>query len=131
MHRCSPSPATTLPAAGSPANRSTITVNFNATAVGIETATLTINSDSPNNPSVVVNLRGIGMNGTEVANGLNEPSLQRILDRFQIPDTVGEDDPTTTARPAQPLPPNDVGTLQQARQSRRRRCEHSTADRLR
>jgi regulation of enolase protein 1 (concanavalin A-like superfamily) len=103
----------TLPTALQPGQSINITVNFNATAVGIETATLTINSDSPNNPSVIVNLRGIGMNGTEVANGLNEPSLQRILDLFQIPDNVGDDDPTTTAIPAQPLQPNDEVTLQQ------------------
>ena len=57
-----------------------------------------------------VNLRGIGMNGTEVANGLNEPSLQRILDLFQIPDNVGDNDPTTTVFPAQPVKPNDEVT---------------------
>ena len=97
--------ATTLAPGGS----LDVTVNFNATSVGIMTATLTITSNAA---AVTVNLRGIGMNGTEVANGLNEPSLQRILDLFQIPDTVGDDDPSTTVFPVPPTTPNDELTVQ-------------------
>jgi regulation of enolase protein 1 (concanavalin A-like superfamily) len=87
-----------------------VTINFNATSVGIKTATLSIMSNAA---TVTVALRGIGMNGTEVANGLNEPSLQRILDLFQIPDNVGEPNPDQTAFPSTPTTPNDEVSLQQ------------------
>ena len=76
-------------------------------------ATLTIKSDSPNNPLVTVNLRRPGMAGTEIANGLNEPSLQALLNFFQIPDNVGEPNPSQTAFPVPPSTPNDEVTMQE------------------
>src|SRR5207248_6417894 len=93
-----------LPKTLNPGESLKLAVNFNATSVGIKTATLTITSNAS---TMLVNLRGIGMNGTEVAGGLNEPSLQRLLDLFQIPDTVGDDNPDDTTFPVPPQMPND------------------------
>ncbi len=103
-----------LPRTLQPGDSFIITVSFAATNIGIDTATLTINKAIlATDPTVTVNLRGIGMAGTEVANGLNEPSLQSILDLYQIPDNVGDDDSTTTAFPEPPISPNDEVTMQQ------------------
>src|SRR5207247_3491051 len=93
-----------LPKTLNPGDSLKVTVNFNATSTGIKSATLNIMSNAA---TVTVSLRGIGMNGTEVSGGLNEPSLQRILDLFQIPVTVGDDDASTTVFPVPPKTPND------------------------
>lgn len=87
-----------------PGESMNVTVNFNASSTGIKTATLTITSNAD---PITVNLRGVGMNGTEVANGQNEPSLQRIMDLFQIPVNVGDDDASTTVFPVPAKTPND------------------------
>src|SRR5205814_9904971 len=42
----------------------------------------------------------------------NEPSLQRILDLFQIPDNVGDTNPADTTFPVPPSLPNDEVTMQ-------------------
>ena len=54
--------------------------------------------------TTTINLRGLGTAGT---GGSLEPSLQRILDLFQIPDKVGEPNPDQTAFPLPPASPNN------------------------
>ncbi|MEM8872805.1 MAG: kelch repeat-containing protein [Planctomycetota bacterium] len=71
----------------------TLSVDFRADAKRIHEATLTI--DTTNN-DVIVRLRGIGTTGLD---GQNEPSLQRILDLYEIPVNVGDPDPNTTHYP--------------------------------
>jgi glucose/arabinose dehydrogenase len=71
---------------------------------GIETATLIVKSNDPNHPSFSIPLRGLVTAGT---NGTSEPSLQRVLDLYQIPVNVGDDDPTTDTLPVPAQQPND------------------------
>ncbi len=79
-------------------------VAYTANAVGIQTATLTVNSNAANSTALTIALRGLGTTGQ---GSTNEPSLQRILDLYQIPVTVGDPDPSTTDFPASPSTPND------------------------
>ena len=92
--------ATTL----APGQSFNVQVTYTASIVGIQSATLSIKSNDALNPTIAITLRGIGTAGL---GGSLEPSLQRILDLYQIPDNVGDNDPTTTAFPAQPVTPND------------------------
>ena len=62
-------------------------------SLGIHTAQLQIQSDDPLNPILNVNLRGLTTAGT---GGNNEPSLQRILQLYQINDNVGTSDASQT-----------------------------------
>src|SRR3954469_22525449 len=64
-----------------------VVVNFNASAVGIDSAILRIQSNDADRPTVDVALRGVGVPGT---GGANEPSLARILRAYQIPTIVGD-----------------------------------------
>ncbi len=97
-------PATILPG-----KTRSIPLAFNATRIGIETATLLAVSNDKKHHSVSIQLRGLGTAG----NGGNlEPSLQTILDLFQIPENVGEPHPDQTAFPIPPATPNDQVQLQ-------------------
>lgn len=69
------------------------TVAFNPSTTGLKTAALNIKSTDSTNPAVSVPLRALGTAGT---GGTNEPSLQALLDLFQIPISVGDDDAATT-----------------------------------
>ena len=89
--------------------RASVPIAFNATSVGIETATLLAVSNDTKHHSVSIQLRGLGTAGT---GGSLEPSLQRVLDLFQIPDNVGEPNPDQNAFPATPSTPNDELTMQ-------------------
>lgn len=83
-----------------------------ATVVGLRTATLTIASNDPSKPTTSINLRGLGTAGT---GGSNEPSLQRILDLYQLPINVGDNDPSTTdhyTSSTGPSTPNDEVVVQ-------------------
>jgi hypothetical protein len=85
-----------LPTTVAPGESVEVGVAFRATSAtgtGVRTATLTIASNDPANPSVVVNLRGLAAAAT---GGMNEPSLQRILDLYQIPVRTGDSNPATT-----------------------------------
>jgi fibronectin type 3 domain-containing protein len=73
-------------------------------SLGIHTAQLQIQSNDALNPIVTVNLRGLVTSGT---GGTKEPSLQRILQLYQIPDNVGTNDASQTNLPTPPLSPND------------------------
>ncbi len=87
-----------------------ITIAFNAgtSALGLHTAELQIKSNDPNQPLFNVNLRALTTAGT---GGNNEPSLQRILDLFQIQDNVGSANPNVTAFTTPPQTPNDEVTM--------------------
>src|SRR5205085_1440817 len=98
-----------LPLTLQPGQTVSIPVKFTATALGVQTATLTIKSNDTTMPTVTVNLRGLGTTGE---GGSNEPSLQRLLDLFQIPDNVGDTNPADTTFPVPPAQPNDEVTLQ-------------------
>jgi glucose/arabinose dehydrogenase len=68
----------------------TVTVVFNpstTTTLGIQTATLTVASNDSARPSITVALRGLAHNG---GGGQNEPSLQRILDLYQLGVQTGD-----------------------------------------
>jgi glucose/arabinose dehydrogenase len=98
----------TIPAGGSV----TISIVFNPgnSALGLHTAQLQITSNDPNHPQMLVNLRAITTRGL---GGSLEPSLQAILNLFQIPDNVGTADPTQTYFNTPPLTPNDEVVMQE------------------
>ncbi len=75
-----------------------------STALGIKTANLAISSNDPMTPVKNVALRGIATAGQ---GGTNEPSLQRILDLYQIPDNVGDSNPDDVFLDDPPITPND------------------------
>ena len=68
---------------------------------GVKTGLFTILTTSQQSKSV--RLRGIATTGLS---GSNEPSLQRILDLYQIPDNVGDSNPNDDALNEPPLTPN-------------------------
>jgi SdrD B-like domain len=76
-----------IPASLSPGQSFVLNINYNAIAVGIDSAFLNIASNDPVNPTLQVGLRGIGTAGL---GGSNQPSLQRILQAYEIPTLVGE-----------------------------------------
>ncbi|QOV91332.1 PA14 domain-containing protein [Humisphaera borealis] len=85
-----------LPTTVAPGESVDVGIAFKATVgagAGIKTATLTITSNDATNPSIVVNLRGLATTGT---GGMNEPSLQRVLDLYQIPVVTGDANPADT-----------------------------------
>ncbi len=70
-----------------------IQVAMNATSVGLKLAQIEMNSNDIVNPTFTVELRGLGTSG---AGGNNEPSLQAILDLYNIPINTGDEDASTT-----------------------------------
>jgi len=69
-----------------------VTVSFFPYGVAVSGAALQINSNDPTAPVTIIPLRGLGVSGQF---GESEPSLQRILDTFQIPVNVGDQNPAT------------------------------------
>jgi len=69
-----------------------VRVAMKATTLGPTGALLQISSNDPSMPLIELSLRGLGVLGT----GAQEPSLQWILDTYEIPVNVGDDDPTTS-----------------------------------
>ena len=65
-------------------------VGTGADAAGPKDAVLQFNSNDPTVPVLEIPLRGLATLGT---GGTNEPSLQWILDTYQIPVNVGDDNP--------------------------------------
>ena len=59
-------------------------------SAGIETANIQISSNDPAHPSSLVAVRGLATTGT---GGTNEPSLQQILNLYQIPDKLAKRTP--------------------------------------
>ena len=81
--------APSLPAEIAPSDSVEVEVTFQPTELGPQTALLNANG-SP----LTVGLRGLSVVGRE---GDKEPSLQWILDTFNLPISTGDDDPSTTA----------------------------------
>jgi PKD repeat protein len=75
-------------------------VDFNPTSPGPKLAILRITSDALNAPTLEITLRGLGVLGT---GGGNEPSLQWILDTYEIKVNVGDPDPTNNDLPTTAL----------------------------
>lgn len=89
-----------LPTSIAPDASRTVTVRFNPTSAGPKGAILRVQSDDPDEAQVNVTLRGLGTQGV---GGSNEPSLQWILDTYQIPVNVGDPDRANNSLPASPL----------------------------
>jgi hypothetical protein len=83
-----------LPASVNPASSISFTIAFNPLSTGLKTASVNITSDDVDHAVVSIPLRGLGTFGL---GGTNEPSLQSILNLFEIPINVGDDDPSTAA----------------------------------
>jgi hypothetical protein len=98
-----------LPAALAPGASVRLSVAFNATALGPQGATLRLSSSDPDHQSTDVTLRGLGVRGQF---GDNEPSLQWILDTFQIPVRTGDTNPASSVLDFPPASPNDEVTAQ-------------------
>lgn len=93
-----------------PGERITIGVKFNPasdTSSGSHNATLRINSDQDNKPQYNIDLKGYALGSSE------EPSLQRLMDFYDIPVDVGDDNPSTTDITLPPATPNDEVLLEQ------------------
>src|SRR5262249_32009982 len=94
-----------LPATVAPGASITVPVTFapGATSPGPVGGRLTVTSTGG---TARVVLRGLGTNGI---GGTSEPSLQWILDTWQIPVNVGDPDPGTASLPTtNPLGPDEV-----------------------
>ncbi len=96
----------TLPRTIAPGQSISISIALAASSMSpvFKTATLQIKSNDPSRPITTVPLRGLAQIGT---GGGNEPSLQRLMDFFQIPDRVGDPTPDETYFPQPPATPND------------------------
>jgi hypothetical protein len=104
--------STSLPTTLSPGESLPITLTFSAgssTAVGIKTANVIISSDDPSTPQKNIRLRGLATAGL---GGTNEPSLQRIMDLYEIPINVGDSNPNDVFLDDPPAQPNDEVDLQ-------------------
>jgi hypothetical protein len=86
----------TLPASIAPGAALNVGVVFTPTSTGPKGAVLQLTSNDSTTPQVQVTLRGLGTLGL---GGTNEPSLQWILDTYQIPVNVGDPDPTNNDLP--------------------------------
>jgi|GEM_PF-1717216 len=75
-----------------PGEAATVNVAFTAASPGPKSAILRIASNAVNSPTSEVVLRGLGAAGS---GGSNEPSLQWILDTYEIAVNVGDDNPAT------------------------------------
>ncbi|HSV14310.1 MAG TPA: choice-of-anchor D domain-containing protein [Tepidisphaeraceae bacterium] len=81
---------------------------------GIKLGTLEIDSNDANTPATIINLRGLAAAGV---GGSLEPSLQRILDLYQIPDNVGDSNPDDTFIDMPAVQPNDEVPIQRLRRA--------------
>ena len=84
-----------LPATIAPGAAVQLTLAFQApsgTVGAIKTAALEIKSNDPDQQTIAIALRGLPTAGT---GGANEPSLQRILNLYNIGTNVGDADPNT------------------------------------
>src|SRR4051794_2354426 len=101
-----------LPASLAPGASAAFGVKFRAASTGLKTGVLHITTSDPGQPNVDVALRGIGTasDSSGEVGGQLEPSLQRILNAFQIPVNVGDADGEATTNFPTPRPagtPND------------------------
>jgi glucose/arabinose dehydrogenase len=97
----------TLPAVVQPGDTLEINLQFNPGAtvgLSIKTAELRIATNDEDNPLLRVWLRGLPTTGT---GGMNEPSLQRVFDLYELPINVGDSNPDDTLLDSPPKTPND------------------------
>ena len=93
-----------------------VSVSFGAgsgTSQGVKTATLNVKTNDPDQQTIPLPLRGLATAGV---GGANEPSLQRILDLYQIGVNTGDADPATADLFSASAPlrtPNDELAAQQ------------------
>ncbi len=71
-------------------------ITFNPTTTGPKSGLLQLQSNDPDMPQLGVDLRGLSVQGL---GGSNEPSLQWILDTYQIPLNVGDPEPNNNLLP--------------------------------
>jgi hypothetical protein len=81
-----------------------VRVAFRASGLGPRHARLHVQSNDPDTPNLDISLRGLGTKGLFSS---NEPSLQWILDTYNIPVNVGDNDPTTNVMPVPPIAGNE------------------------
>lgn len=93
----------------SPGQSKTIGLKFEAKNLGVRTAVLNFKTNDSTKLTNSLKLRGLGTAGT---GGNTEPSFQRVLDLFQIPVKVGDDNPADTNFPTPPKTPNDEVSMQ-------------------
>ena len=81
-------------------------VAMNATSLGLKVATVSVASNDPVQPVLTVALHGLGTAGT---GGNNEPSLQALLNLYDIPVNTGDSNAATTLlfSPTEPLGASD------------------------
>ena len=84
-----------------PGASASIKVAFRPTSAGVKATTLTVATSAGDK---TVTLRGLAAPGLE---GGNEPSLQRVMDTWQIPINVGDPDPSNASMPATQGPIGD------------------------
>ncbi len=89
-------------------------VSFAPTTLGPKGANLIIRSNAANTPTRTITLRGLGTRGLQ---GANEPSLQWILDTYQIPVRVGDSSPAEATLDLPARTPNDEVTAQMFRKA--------------
>ncbi len=77
---------TTLPLTIAPGNSADIQIAFAPSTNGVMVATLNIQSNDPDTPTLTIQLRGLGHTAFQ---GNGEPPLRQILDLFEIPIDVG------------------------------------------
>ncbi|HWE01726.1 MAG TPA: hypothetical protein VG326_04890 [Tepidisphaeraceae bacterium] len=75
-----------LPSSLAPGASATVQLQYTATAVGLQSALLQINSNDTVTPTLTINLHGIGTAGQF---GVLEPSLVQVLRAHNIPTIVG------------------------------------------
>jgi len=95
----------TLPLQIAPGASLNVNVAFSPTTTGPKKAALHMTTNDPNHATFDVNLRGLGTLGQ---GGTNEPSLQWILDTYDIPVNVGDPDPSTSDLPLAPAHSDEV-----------------------
>jgi hypothetical protein len=106
-----------LPITLAPGQSTSLKLTFSATSntsLGVKTANLAIHSNDPDTPVKNVELRGLATAGT---GGTNEPSLQRVFDLYEIPDDVGDSNPSDVFLDDPPAGPNDEVSLQQLKKA--------------
>lgn len=95
----------TPPSSLAPGVSVNIQVEMIAASKGVKTAKLRVSSNDKRTPIAESELRGLGTAGT---GGNLEPSLQWILDAYDIKVNVGDPNPSDNALPASPLLGDEV-----------------------
>jgi len=83
----------TIPLTIAPGESVTVGVAMSASSSGLKVAQLQIKTNDPDQPILLVDLRGIGTTGT---GGSKEPSLQAIMNLFQLGLNSGDANTNTT-----------------------------------